>query len=114
MARLAAGAVFVGTAIGQEGLPAQCADSFPRGCHVFIPEQFYPYGLVQLRVDWQDTLQKIIAIDGSIPDGRIPGIDDTAIAVQDTSSVDIIAAFFVCQGFDLTYQLFIHVLSPVM
>ena len=67
--------------------------------HVFFPKQLTPNDPVQFRINGQHAFQEVITVDCSIVDRRIPGIDDSAAAVVNTFSVDVIAAFLCAPGF---------------
>jgi len=105
-------AVLLSAAVGDESSAASGAGSLIRTNHIFFPKQLCPEDPIQIRIDGQHTFQKIIAVDSSIMNRRIPRIDDGTISIFDTFSIDVIAAFLVCQGPDLPDQHIVHLLSP--
>ena len=112
MKRFAVQTVLLSAAIGDESSAAPGACSLIRPDHIFFPKQLCPDDPIQFRIDGQNTFQKVIAINSSIVNRRIPGIDDSTLFIFDTFSVDEITAFFVCQGSDLPDQHVVHSLSP--
>ena len=109
MVRFAAGAILLPTAAWHKRCSAAGASFLIRANHVFLAKQLCPNGAIQFRADRQNAFQKVIAIDSSIVNARIPGIDDNAAAMKNTCTVDIVAAFFVRQCSDLRDQLLLHI-----
>ena len=101
--------ILLSAAARHKGCTAADTGSLIRTDHVFFPKQLRPNDPVQFRIDGQYTFQKVIAVDGSIVNRRIPGIDDSTVTMVNTFSVDVIAAFLVRQGSDLTDHLSLHI-----
>ena len=104
--------VLLSAAVGGESTSAPSTCFLIRTNHIFFTKQLQPDDPIQFWIDGQHAFQKIIAVDSSIVNRRISGIDDRALAIFDTFPVDVIAAFPVRQGSDLPDQHVVHSLSP--
>ena len=103
--------ILLSAAAWHKGCTAADTGSVIRTDHVFFSKQLTPNDPVQFRIDGQYAFQKVIAVDGSIVNRRIPGIDDSTVSMVNAFAVDVIAAFPVSQGSDLTDHLSLHIFS---
>ena len=101
-------AVLLSAAVGDESSSAPGAGSLIRPDHIFFPKQLCPDNPIHFRIDGQHAFQKVIAVNSSIMNRRISGIDDIALSIFNTFPIDVIAAFFVCQGSDLPGHHIVH------
>jgi len=105
-------AVLLSAAVGDENSAAPSASLLIWLDHLFFPKQLQPDDPIQFRIDGQHAFQKVITVNSSVMNRRIPGIDDSALFGFDTFPVDVIAAFPVRQGSDLPDQHVVHSFSP--
>ncbi len=105
-------AVLLPATVGNKCSATPGAGSHIRSDRILFPEQFCPNDPIQFRIDGQHAFQIVITVNSSVMNRRIPGIDDSALSIFDTFSVDLIAAFPVRQGSDLPDQHVVHSLSP--
>ena len=103
VARFAMRTVLLPAAARHKGRTAADTGSLIRTDHVFFPKQLTPNDPVQFRIDGQYAFQKVIAVDGSVVNRRIPGIDDSTVSMVNAFAVNVIAAFLVRQGSDQLY-----------
>ena len=104
-------AVLLSAAVGDESSSAPGAGSLIRPDHIFFPKQLCPDNPIHFRIDGQHAFQKVIAVNSPVMNRRIAGIDDSALLIFNTFSVDEITAFFVRQGSDLPDQHIVHSLD---
>ncbi len=100
MKRFAVRAVLLSSAVGNECSASPGACSLMRTDHIFFPKQLRPNDPIQFRIDGQNAFQKVIAVDSSIMNRRIPRIDDGALFILNTFPTDVVAAFSMRQSSD--------------